>query len=83
MKAALRDEEDSCFDAIHQPVLFGDAARPIPGPLVAQRFGLAYAGKGMFLDVGNQPINAGEDPAIVPLPIPAILLRLGGPVPRA
>ena len=80
VETALRNEHRSCLDAIHQAVLVGDAPGPIPGPFVAQGFRLANADERVILDVGNQPIDTGQEATISLLPIIAVLPRLRGPV---
>jgi hypothetical protein len=48
-------------DAVDQPMLAGNPARPVAGPLMPQRFVLADAGKWRGFDIGNQLFNAFRD----------------------
>ena len=73
MVSALRDEERFPLDAVDQPVLSINPARPPAGQTPPERLGLASPherGAGAFFD---QPIQAFELFAVMLLPVKVII----------
>ena len=67
--SARGDENIAVFvDAVDETVLLGDAAGPVSGEVVAQRFRPADAGVPIALDIAEEPVDALENPAIPGLP---------------
>lgn len=67
--SARGDENIAMFiDAVDETVLLGDAAGPVSGEVVAQRFRPADAGVPIALDIAEEPVDALENPAILGLP---------------
>lgn len=56
-------------DAIDDPVVCGDPARPPAGEVTAQWLGLADAGERIAADVMDQCINPAPDIAVAALPV--------------
>jgi len=56
--AQLSDQDGVAFDLVHEAMLVGDAAGPVAGQRVLQRFGLADALEGSPLNVTDEGVDA-------------------------
>src|SRR5437870_3577716 len=81
MIPALRDRQHSriAINAVDQPMLARDAARPITRPVMLQRLGLAQPAEWTPLDVGDQVSDALCNLGIVGEPEVIVVGRLQSP----
>jgi hypothetical protein len=67
--AELGKKQRVCFNLIDHTMLIRDAARPVSGQTMFQRFGLAKTRKGCPRDLLDESIDPFEDFAVCALPI--------------